>query len=127
MVDFPAGLVGRGAVAPAFGALTHRYAMSHFGQVNSRRFVGLIGDTELDEGNVWEAILEQTLTGLENLLWVVDLNRQSLDRVVPGIRAGQLERLFEESGWVVTGLPTGVIRLRFSHENAWSILQQLAR
>ena len=101
IVDFSTGSVGLGAVAPAFGALAHRYAMSHFGQVNSRRFVGLIGDAELDEGNVWEAILEQTLTGLENLLWIVDLNRQSLDRVVPGIRAGQLERLFEESGWQV--------------------------
>ena len=100
-VDFSTGSVGLGAVAPAFGALAHRYALSHFGQVNSRRFVGLIGDAELDEGNVWEAILEQTLTGLDNLLWIVDLNRQSLDRVVPGIRAGQLERLFEESGWRV--------------------------
>ena len=100
-VDFSTGSVGLGAVAPAFGALAHHYAMSHFGQVNSRRFVGLIGDAELDEGNVWEAILEQSLTGLGNLLWIVDLNRQSLDRVVPGIRAGQLKRLFEESGWQV--------------------------
>ena len=101
IVDFSTGSVGLGAVAPAFGALAHHYAMSHFGQANSRRFVGLIGDAELDEGNVWEAILEQSLTGLGNLLWIVDLNRQSLDRVVPGIRAGQLQRLFEESGWQV--------------------------
>ena len=101
IVDFSTGSVGLGAVAPAFGALAHHYALSHFGQANSRRFVGLIGDAELDEGNVWEAILEQSLTGLGNLLWIVDLNRQSLDRVVPGIRAGQLQRLFEESGWQV--------------------------
>ena len=100
-VDFSTGSVGFGAVAPAFGALAHHYASSHFGQVNSRRFVGLIGDAELDEGNVWEAILDQSLAGLDNLLWVVDLNRQSLDRVVPGIRARQFERLFEESGWQV--------------------------
>jgi pyruvate dehydrogenase E1 component len=100
-VDFSTGAVGLGAVAPAFGALAHRYAKCHFGQVNSRRFVGIIGDAELDEGNVWEAILDQSLTGLGNLLWIVDLNRQSLDRVVPGIRAGQLERLFEASGWQV--------------------------
>ena len=101
IVDFSTGSVGLGAVAPAFGALAHRYAQSHFGDVSSRRFVGLIGDAELDEGNVWEAILEQALTGLDNLLWIVDLNRQSLDRVVPGIRAGQFEKLFEESGWRV--------------------------
>ena len=97
IVDFSTGSVGLGAVAPAFGALAHHYAMSHFGGANSRRFVGLIGDAELDEGNVWEAILEQSLTGLGNLLWIVDLNRQSLDRVVPGIRAGQLQRLLKRA------------------------------
>ena len=100
-VDFSTGSVGLGAVAPAFGALAHRYALSHFGHVSSRRFVGVIGDAELDEGNVWEAILDQALAGIDNLLWIVDLNRQSLDRVVPGIRARQLQRLFEESGWQV--------------------------
>lgn len=100
-VDFSTGSVGLGAVAPAFAALAHRYAAMHFDQVTSRRFVAVIGDAELDEGNVWEAVLDQSLSGLGNLLWIVDLNRQSLDRVVPGIRAGQLERLFEQSGWQV--------------------------
>ncbi len=100
-VDFSTGSVGLGAVAPAFAALAHRYAALHFGQVTSRRFVAVIGDAELDEGNIWEAVLDQSLAGLGNLLWIVDLNRQSLDRVVPGIRAGQLERLFQQSGWQV--------------------------
>lgn len=100
-VDFSTGSVGLGAVAPAFAALAHRYAEAHFGQVTSRRFVAIMGDAELDEGNVWEAVLDQSLAGLGNLLWIVDLNRQSLDRVVPGIRAGQLERLFAQSGWQV--------------------------
>ncbi|MCB0197829.1 MAG: pyruvate dehydrogenase, partial [Anaerolineae bacterium] len=101
VVDFSTGSVGLGAVAPAFAAVTHRYAEMHFGQVTSRRFVAIMGDAELDEGNVWEAILEQAMNGLKNLLWIVDLNRQSLDRVVPGIRSGQLKRLFEESNWQV--------------------------
>ena len=100
-VDFSTGSVGLGAVAPAFAALSHHYAHAHFAEVTSRRFVAVIGDAELDEGNVWEAVLDQSLAGLGNLLWIVDLNRQSLDRVVPGIRAGQLQRLFEESGWQV--------------------------
>ena len=101
VVDFSTGSVGLGAVAPAFAAVTHRYAEMHFRQVTSRRFVAIMGDAELDEGNVWEAILEQAMNGLKNLLWIVDLNRQSLDRVVPGIRSGQLKRLFEESNWQV--------------------------
>jgi pyruvate dehydrogenase E1 component len=100
-IDFSTGSVGLGAVAPAFAALAHHYSEAHFGQVTSRRFIAVIGDAELDEGNVWEAVLDQSLAGLGNLVWIVDLNRQSLDRVVPGIRAGQLQRLFQESGWQV--------------------------
>jgi pyruvate dehydrogenase E1 component len=100
-VDFSTGSVGLGAVAPAFAALAHRYARTHFGSVTSNRFIAVIGDAELDEGNVWEAILDESLAGLENLLWIVDLNRQSLDRVVPGIRAARLKRLFAENGWQV--------------------------
>lgn len=100
-VDFSTGSVGLGAVAPAFAALAGRYAAAHFGTPDTRRFVALVGDAELDEGNVWEAVLDPALDGLENLLWIVDLNRQSLDRVVPGIRAAHLKRLFAESGWRV--------------------------
>jgi pyruvate dehydrogenase E1 component len=40
--------------------------------------------------------------GLGDVLWVVDLNRQSLDRVVPGVQAGRLERTFADAGWHVT-------------------------
>lgn len=100
-VDFSTGSVGLGAVAPAFAALAHRYAKMHFGYVTSRRFIALVGDAELDEGNVWEAILDEAMEGLDNLIWIVDLNRQSLDRVVPGIRAARLKRLFAENGWQV--------------------------
>ncbi|HEU5089054.1 MAG TPA: 1-deoxy-D-xylulose-5-phosphate synthase N-terminal domain-containing protein, partial [Roseiflexaceae bacterium] len=68
-VDFSTGSVGLGAVAPAFAALAHRYAKAHFGSVTSRRFFALIGDAELDEGNVWEAILDEALENLDNLIW----------------------------------------------------------
>ena len=100
-VDFSTGSVGLGAVAPAFAAVAGRYAQRHFGQVLARRFVAVIGDAELDEGNVWEAVAEDALSGLGNVLLIVDLNRQSLDRVVPGIRAAQLKALFEAAGWRV--------------------------
>jgi pyruvate dehydrogenase E1 component len=100
-VDFSTGSVGLGAVAPAFCAAVYRYAQAHFGPLPERRFVALMGDAEMDEGNVWEALLDDSLQGLHNLLWIVDLNRQSLDRVVPGIRAVRLKRLFEDMGWQV--------------------------
>ena len=100
-VDFSTGSVGVGAVAPAFAAVAHRYAHKHFGQVTSHRFVAVIGDAELDEGNVWEAIIDESLRGLGNVLLIVDLNWQSLDRIVPGIRAAQLKQLFQAAGWQV--------------------------
>ncbi len=106
-VDFSTGSVGLGAVAPAFAALAHKYAQAHFGSVSSRRFVAVMGDAELDEGNVWEAVLDEALEGLDNLLWIVDLNRQSLDRVVPGIRAARLKRLFVDTGWRVLEVKYG--------------------
>ena len=39
------------------------------------------------------------LAALGNLLWIVDLNRQSLDRVIPGIRIQRFEAFFRSSGW----------------------------
>ncbi|WP_322487479.1 transketolase-like TK C-terminal-containing protein [Chloroflexus sp.] len=99
--DFSTGSVGLGAVAPAFAALSAQYAAYHFNRPATQRFISLVGDAELDEGNVWEAVIDPALADLDNLLWIVDLNRQSLDRVVPGIRAAHLKRLFAESGWRV--------------------------
>ena len=71
------------------------------------RFISLLGDAELDEGNVWEAILDPATQGLGEAVWLVDLNRQSLDRVVPVIKAGGLQRGFESAGWNVVELKYG--------------------
>ena len=106
-VDYSTGSVGLGSVAPLFGALADRYVESHFGRGTGGRFISLLGDAELDEGSIWEAVLEPQAHGLGNALWIVDLNRQSLDRVVPGIRAGGLERQFQSAGWQVIELKYG--------------------
>ena len=102
-VDFSTGSVGLGAVAPMFAALADRYVRLHFrdsvARLPNRRFVALVGDAELDEGNVWEAILEGGLGDLGNVTMIVDLNRQSLDRVVPGIRIRRVEAMFAAAGW----------------------------
>jgi len=100
-VDFSTGSVGLGAVAPVFAALAARYGDLHFGGVTSDRFIALIGDAELDEGNVWETVAEEAIQDLGNAVLIVDLNRQSLDRVVPGVRAGRLKALFKGAGWRV--------------------------
>lgn len=100
-VDFSTGSVGLGVVAPLFTSLTQRFLRDHGVQVPERRFVAIVGDAELDEGNVWEALLDEALDGIGQVVWVVDLNRQSLDRVVPGIRALRLKKLFAQNGWRV--------------------------
>ena len=63
--------------------------------------MALVGDAELDEGSVWEAAVEDALSGLGNVTMIVDLNRQSLDRVIPGIRVRQIEGYFAAAGWQV--------------------------
>src|SRR5215210_1382112 len=125
-IDFSTGSVGLGAVAPAFSAAVARYAKEHFGDVTSKRFIALMGDAELDEGNVWEAVFEDHLQGLGNLLWIVDLNRQSLDRVVPGIRAAQLKSLFRESGWHVIECKYGRrLKAAFERPNGEALRQRI--
>ena len=65
------------------------------------RFIALVGDAELDEGNVWEAIADPALQGLGNVMWVVDINRQSLDRVIPDMKIKKLMEFFDGAGWHV--------------------------
>ena len=100
--DFSTGSVGLGAVAPLFSAATRRYVDAHFGARPPARFIATVGDAELDEGNVWEAVADPALQGLGNVTILVDLNRQSLDRVVPEMQVHRLKGFFAAAGWHVT-------------------------
>jgi len=110
-VDFSTGSVGLGATAPAWAAVAHRYVAGHFDVPRGGRQIALLGDAELDEGAVWEAVADPLVARLGEVLWVVDLNRQSLDRVVPDIAAGRLAAMFEAAGWKVVTVKYGA-RLR---------------
>jgi pyruvate dehydrogenase E1 component len=116
--DFSTGSMGLGAIAPAFAALLDRYVLDHFGgpgepvpgqppSAASLRNIALVGDAELDEGSVWEAWTEEVMADLAGHIVVVDLNRQSLDRIVGDRRSRQLERLFRALGWHVISLRFG--------------------
>lgn len=98
-VDYSGGSEALGATAPIWGALSQRYLSGHFDVPEGGRQIALLGDAELDEGACWEAIADPTVARLGELLWVVDLNRQSLDRVVPDIAAHRLRAMFEAAGW----------------------------
>src|ERR1044072_7231623 len=80
-VDFSPGSVGLGAAQTIFASLVQDYVKSH-GWAPDRpdgRMIALVGDAELDEGNIFEALLEGWKNGLRNTWWVIDYNRQSLD------------------------------------------------
>ncbi|MEA2466630.1 MAG: pyruvate dehydrogenase component, partial [Thermoleophilaceae bacterium] len=97
--DFSTGSVGIGATAPIWSALAHRYVAGHFSVPQGGREVSLLGDAELDEGACWEAIVDPVVAQLGEVLWIVDLNRQSLDRIVPDMAAGRMAAMFEAAGW----------------------------
>ena len=106
-VDFSTGSVGLGAVAPLFAAVARQYVDSHFGPRPKSRFISVIGDAELDEGNIWEALADPATANLGSVMWVVDFNRQSLDRIIPGVRIAQWRAQFEAAGWHVKEVKYG--------------------
>ncbi len=90
--DYSTGSVGIGATAPIWGALARRYVNTRFGGAGNGRQYSLVGDAELDEGAVWEAIIDPMVAELGEVVWIIDLNRQSLDgwcrrSARPGCRA----------------------------------------
>jgi pyruvate dehydrogenase E1 component len=111
-VDYSTGSVGIGATAPIWGAVARRYLNDRFdgdsnGSQRPGRQYSLLGDAELDEGAVWEAIVDPGIAEMGEIVWVVDVNRQSLDRVVPGIAADRLRGMFDAAGWQVITLKYG--------------------
>lgn len=106
-VDYSTGSVGIGATATIWGALARRYVENATGGGGSGRQYALVGDAELDEGAVWEAVLDPGVAELGEIVWIVDLNRQSLDRVVPDIAADRLQGMFAAAGWQVLTLKYG--------------------
>jgi pyruvate dehydrogenase E1 component len=98
-VDFSTGSVGIGATATIWSSLAHRYVAGHFDVPQGGRQIAVVGDAELDEGAIWEALVDPMVPHLGEVLWIVDLNRQSLDRVVPDIAAGRIGKMFEAAGW----------------------------
>jgi pyruvate dehydrogenase E1 component len=108
-VDYSTGSVGIGATAPIWGAMARRYVETTFGGAGTGRQYSLVGDAELDEGAVWEAIGDPSVAEMGEIVWIVDMNRQSLDRVVPNIAAGRLEKMFSAAGWQVITVQFGAI------------------
>ncbi|MBI5263743.1 MAG: transketolase [Bradyrhizobium sp.] len=102
-VDFSTGSVGLGVAQTLFSSLVQDYVKAH-GWMKERpegRMIALVGDAEMDEGNIFEALLEGWKHGLRNTWWVVDYNRQSLDAVVREGLWEKFKTMFRNFGWDV--------------------------
>src|SRR5437868_11221492 len=102
-VDFSTGSAGLGVAQTLFSSLVQDYVKAH-GWMRDRpegRMIALVGDAEMDEGNIFEALLEGWKHGLRNTWWVVDYNRQSLDAVVREGLWEKFETMFRNFGWDV--------------------------
>ena len=125
-IDFSTGSVGLGAAAPLFASVVDRYVNAHFDAEPGRRFVALMGDAELDEGNVWEALADPAARGLGQLTWIVDFNRQSLDRVIPGVRSQEFTHVFRDHGWQVEIVKYGSkLREAFAREGGEALERRI--
>ncbi|MFC7738489.1 1-deoxy-D-xylulose-5-phosphate synthase N-terminal domain-containing protein [Roseomonas sp. GCM10028921] len=110
-VDFSTGSVGLGVAQTLFSSLVQDYASAKgWRQGPEGRMVALLGDAEMDEGNIFEALAEGWKHGLRNTWWVVDYNRQSLDAVVREGLWSRLEATFRNFGWDVVVLRHGIIQ-----------------
>lgn len=111
-VDFSTGSVGLGVAITAFAALTQDYLHAHGwdGGRKKGRMISLMGDAELDEGNIYECLQEGWKHDLRNTWWIVDYNRQSLDGVVREGLSQRIEAIFTAFGWNVVRLKYGVLQ-----------------
>ena len=110
-VDFSTGSVGLGVAQTLFSSLVQDYVRAHgWGREEPEgRMIALVGDAELDEGNIFEAILEGWKQGLRNCWWIIDYNRQSLDAVIREGLWARYEALFQAFGWDVVILKYGAL------------------
>jgi pyruvate dehydrogenase E1 component len=108
-VDFSTGSVGLGVAQTLFSSLVQDYVRAHGWGLDrpEGRMIALVGDAELDEGNIFEALLEGWKQGLRNCWWIIDYNRQSLDAVIREGLWARYEELFRAFGWDVVILKYG--------------------
>jgi pyruvate dehydrogenase E1 component len=108
-VDFSTGSVGLGVAITAFASLVQDYQVAHglLDPAETGRFVALMGDAELDEGNIYECLIEAAKHDIRNCWWIVDYNRQSLDATTADRMFRRFDEIFAACGWRVVTLKYG--------------------
>jgi pyruvate dehydrogenase E1 component len=113
-VDFSTGSVGLGVAITAFASLMQDYLEGHglLDPARKGRFVATLGDAELDEGNIYECLIEAYKHDIRNCWWIVDYNRQSLDATTADRMFDRFDDIFETAGWRVVTLKWGKAQMR---------------
>jgi pyruvate dehydrogenase E1 component len=108
-VDFSTGSVGLGVAITAFASLVQDYLIAHgkLGPDDAGRLIALMGDAELDEGNIYECLIEGYKHDIRNCWWIIDYNRQSLDATTADRMFRRFDDIFETCGWRVITLKHG--------------------
>ncbi len=108
-VDFSTGSVGLGVAVTAFASLVQDYLVAHgaLAAADAGRMIALMGDAELDEGNIYECLIEGYKHDIRNCWWIVDYNRQSLDHTTADRMFRRFDDIFETCGWRVITLKHG--------------------
>jgi pyruvate dehydrogenase E1 component len=125
-VDFSTGSVGLGVAATAFSSLVQDYLVAHgqLPEASAGRMIALMGDAELDEGNIWECLIEGYKHDLRNCWWVVDYNRQSLDNTTSDRMFRRFDDMFQTCGWRVITLKYGKLqRATFSRPGGQTLAE----
>ncbi len=111
-VDFSTGSVGLGVAITAFASLVQDYLIAHgqMAEADAGRMIALMGDAELDEGNIYECLIEGYKHDIRNCWWMVDYNRQSLDNTTADRMFRRFDDIFETCGWRVVTLKHGKLQ-----------------
>jgi pyruvate dehydrogenase E1 component len=111
-VDFSTGSVGLGVAITAFASLVQDYLIAHkrLDERDAGRMIALMGDAELDEGNIYECLIEAYKHDIRNCWWIIDYNRQSLDATTADRMFDRFDDIFETCGWRVLKLKYGTLQ-----------------
>lgn len=111
-VDFSTGSVGLGVAVTAFASLVQDFliARGSLPAEDRGRMIALMGDAELDEGNIYESLIEGYKHDLRNCWWIVDYNRQSLDHTTADRMFDRFDDIFATCGWRVLTLKSGKLQ-----------------
>lgn len=98
-VDMSTGSLGQGISAAVGMALSSK----HFG--DGYNVYAILGDGEIEEGQVWEAAMFAANKGLSNLTAFIDLNNLQIDGTIDEVNSAKpVDKKFEAFGWHVINI-----------------------